>query len=828
VIATATDYLVEAREAGEECRQAAHHYAELGLSVTVLCPPDHVGVGKKHGQDCCNPGKVPLHPWKELQERRLNGKEIDGLFKQNPFSNVGCALGPVSELIRVDVDGPAGEERLQELSGGALPDTWEFTSGRKNGGRGLLYRIPDGVKLKTTIIKPGEPKTELRFQAKGAQTVLPPSRHPDGGRYAWTPGHGPEEIPCAIMPPWLIGQLKVDEQRNGHSANGKAAPTGDRTRILNRAAAYVAKMPSAISGQGGHDQTFAVACALVLGFGLTVDEAWPIMEVYNERCEPPWTDKELLHKLTDADKKPDERGYLLSGTGQPSNDSRPVIVITTDEYKVNDAAVNALAAEPGIYQRGSNLVHVVREPEQNIDGITRPAGTPRIVKLPTALVTERLSSVARFVAWDARKKQYAPKNPTNRCAAAVAARGQWPGIRRLDGVVDAPVLRPDGTILIQPGYDAATGLIYEPTVEVPKIPNDLFIEDVHEARDLLLEVVEDFPFAKPEHKATWLAALLTPLARHAFDGPAPLFLVDSNVRGSGKGLLVDVTALIVTGRTMPVMSCPRDDEEFRKRITAVALEGDSLVSIDNIAVALGCASLDTALTATTWKDRLLGKSEMTNELPMRATWFATGNNVVLLADTSRRTAHIRLNSPEENPEERSGFKQPDLRGWVRANRGKLLAAALTILAGYCSQGRPNMKLKPWGSYEEWSDLVRSAVVWAGLPDPGASRQEVRERCDQEVGLLRAIIGGLPLMDPENIGLRAAEILARLTEGNYSKLPEVKALHDAILLNIESRGKDMPSARQLGMKLRHLEGRVVAGKRLISTDEHNTKVWRVTE
>jgi hypothetical protein len=87
-----------------------------------------------------------------------------------------------------------------------------------------------------------------------------------------------------------------------------AFPTLD-TRIC----AYVGAMPAAISGSGGHVATLKVANALVLGFGLSIDDAWPYLSQYNERCEPPWSPRELAHKLAEADanKKNLVRSYLL-------------------------------------------------------------------------------------------------------------------------------------------------------------------------------------------------------------------------------------------------------------------------------------------------------------------------------------------------------------------------------------------------------------------------------------------------------------------------------------------------------------------------------------
>lgn len=83
--------------------------------------------------------------------------------------------------------------------------------------------------------------------------------------------------------------------------------------LIERARRYLSAMPPAISGAGGHDATFAAACALVKGFGLSVDEARPLLKEFNARCDPPWSDRELEHKLTQADTTSDAqpRGYLV-------------------------------------------------------------------------------------------------------------------------------------------------------------------------------------------------------------------------------------------------------------------------------------------------------------------------------------------------------------------------------------------------------------------------------------------------------------------------------------------------------------------------------------
>lgn len=80
--------------------------------------------------------------------------------------------------------------------------------------------------------------------------------------------------------------------------------------IIERARKYVATMPPAVSGQDGHGRTFRVACVLVLGFGLSEAEAFGLLKEYNAGCQPPWSDRELAHKIKSASKQPGDRNYL--------------------------------------------------------------------------------------------------------------------------------------------------------------------------------------------------------------------------------------------------------------------------------------------------------------------------------------------------------------------------------------------------------------------------------------------------------------------------------------------------------------------------------------
>jgi hypothetical protein len=205
---------------GERCLKAALAYRKLDWSVLALCAPDHAGFGSWH--KCASPGKRPWHRWAQMQHKRPTEAQVRQWWAEHGNSNVGVALGPVSGLVRIDVDGREAEAALRRLSRGDLPHTLKFTGGRPDS-FGLLFAIPEGVELRTTP-KPGgvEIGGELRLQAQGAQTVLPPSRHPNGRRYRWVSGCGPDDSDAAAMPGWLVELMRPGRPSVRPSASGKA------------------------------------------------------------------------------------------------------------------------------------------------------------------------------------------------------------------------------------------------------------------------------------------------------------------------------------------------------------------------------------------------------------------------------------------------------------------------------------------------------------------------------------------------------------------------------------------------------------------------------
>jgi hypothetical protein len=508
--------------------------------------------------------------------------------------------------------------------------------------------------------------------------------------------------------------------------------------------------------------------------------------------------------------------------------ARPVaerikVVLGTDEFRVNAEAEAALINAPGLYCRGGQLTQVVRHGGEGKQRIRRPTSAPVVRPLPQPLLREELTRLVECVrlvkVGDKVQENKAPL--PGHVVQTIHCRGVWEGIPHLAGVVAHPALLPDGSILATPGYDPESGLLlWLPdglTVDVPDEPTQ---EDAIRSRDALLNVVSDFPFKTEAHRSAWLAGLLTPLARHAFNGSAPLSLFDANVAGAGKGLLADVAFLVVTGRGASVMGYTNDKEELRKGITTLAMDGDEMVLFDNITGSFGNDVLDRALTSQGWwKDRILGGNSQYDG-PLNVTWYATGNNVSLRGDTSRRVMHVRLESPLEHPEDREEFKYPKLRQHVRQNRGPLLSAALTLLRAYLVAGRPSQDLTPWGSFEEWSDLIRGAVVWCEMADPADTREELRNTGDPEAAAWPALLAGIEKLDPHGKGLTVSDIILKSESlGNG-------ALHEALCTICPGKGNEpIANTKSVGMTFHHHRGKITDGMAL-ERMEGKTVRWRV--
>jgi hypothetical protein len=508
----------------------------------------------------------------------------------------------------------------------------------------------------------------------------------------------------------------------------------------------------------------------------------------------------------------------------------PVIRITPRLHESVDVAVAALAADAEIYQRDGRLVRVVRVAKADAEREDMAAGTPQIRGVAIATLRERLTRAARFERFDARSGDWVETLPSDRIVTAVDARSEWLGIRPLVGVIETPSMRPDGTLLDHPGYDAATGYLYAPGREYPPLPARPTLDDARAALASLVEPFSDFPVSSEAERIVPIAALLTLVARPAIRGACPAFLFDASTRGSGKSLAARATTLLAHGREASLMSWPPDAVELEKVLGAYALRGAAVACFDNVTGEFGGGPLDKALTcADRVQLRVLGVSDVP-ELPWRAVILAGGNNMVIGGDTTRRVLVCRLEPMCELPEERSDYAIPDLMAWCREHHPRLVVAALTLLRAYVLAGRPAQQLAGWGSFEAWTALIASAIVWAGGPDIMACRPTIAGQDDATTGALRTLLEQLPGFARE--GCSISTMLQRLysPERMRGNAPPdgFESLREALEVLAPPRAGQAPSAQRLGTALGKLRRPVVAGRHLDRTITHGIARWHVVQ
>jgi hypothetical protein len=389
------------------------------------------------------------------------------------------------------------------------------------------------------------------------------------------------------------------------------------------------------------------------------------------------------------------------------------------------------------------------------------------------------------------------------------------------GIITTPTMRRDGSILTAPGYDPVTRLYHcaDPDLHIPPIGTTR--ADAERRLLQLDNLLVGFPFCTEVDHAVGLSGLVSPCVRGAA-GTVPAHALSAPTAGSGKSHYVDLAASIVTGRACPVATAGSDEEETEKRLGGMLLAGFPIISIDNMTDSLGGDLLCQAVERPIIRLRPLGGSEIV-EIESRTTLFATGNNLVVQGDMTRRTLVAHLDAKLERPEERQFTFDPVQR--VISDRGNYVSACLTIVRAYLLAGCPG-KLPQLASFGAWSDLVRSALVWLGCADPAQSMLEVR-RSDPVLDTLRQVLNGWRRCFGQH-GRTTRQVAETFDAGFNPQADEGQALLDLrAALEPVAGDRGRIDAAKLGYWLRRNKDRIVDGwKFSIIAAPHGAREWAV--
>jgi hypothetical protein len=368
-----------------------------------------------------------------------------------------------------------------------------------------------------------------------------------------------------------------------------------------------------------------------------------------------------------------------------------------------------------------------------------------------------LNSVVQFVKTVGEDKTpigvAAPKEVVNYLYAA--DRSAYPPLR---GLVTTPAFTAAGGLLTQPGYDWDSQLFFQPdpSLTIPEVSDVPTEDEVFEAKRLLVqEVLADFmldgmdraetirkalcceevdgelqpiPGAEPEATPSLSHAIVMavfPFVRDMIGGNAAGIAIDKQKPGAGAGKLEAAMSAIYAGRGTAAMALPTNPEEMTKVLLPALRSGDPNVFFDNINAAVDSGELASAMTAPTYRARVLNKSE-TVEVEVRCQWVVAGNKLRLSDELTRRFALIYLDPKTATPEARTGFRHPEIEEWVRENRGRLIWACLTLAQNWIASGRqPGSKGK--ASYSQWARVMGGILDAAGTKGFLVNEKDMKAR-----------------------------------------------------------------------------------------------------
>jgi hypothetical protein len=283
-------------------------------------------------------------------------------------------------------------------------------------------------------------------------------------------------------------------------------------------------------------------------------------------------------------------------------------------------------------------------------------------------------------------------------------------------------------------------------------------------------------------------------------------------------MLVDLASILLSGQDAPVMAPGKNEEEAEKRLGAALLGGDAIIAFDNCTAALSGTLLCQALTQHRVRVRILGQSLQIG-VPVSALFTATGNNLTIEGDLTRRALLCELDAGVACPELREFDFNP--KTTFRQRRAELVAAGLTVLRAGCV-AKPKPISAPLGGFEMWSTWVRDTLRWLDRADPCRSMDRLRENDPLREAYTAVVVAW---RDALGIGSKV-QVQQIIERANL-----IQELRNALLAVAEERARPgFISARRLGWWLGKMDGKISdCGLRIVraGTVHGGYPLWNLT-
>lgn len=687
------------------------------------------GCSCKKGR-CGSVGKHPAVKHGPL-EAATDPAQIRRWWSKDKNYNIAIATGDEG-LIVVDVDtdaskGKVGAESLATLTKkyGELPATLT----QHTGSGGLHYFFHSDKRYKNSTSKIGK---HIDSRCASGYVLVPPSNHYSGHHYEWVNwGHLIAELPS-----WIGDRLVVDGEES--RTKTKAALAGEDVGAkfsgedLQRQCApltqpQVEELINVIPADD-REVWLQVGCAIksvLAEAGLPVWNAWAEngdgfkgerdQEQQWRSFKPGIYNAGTLVKLArDNGWKPSNvyNNQARVAAEQSATDAGCILITDRADKVLSEEVLRQIQPTPerppAFFRFGSGIARtrmVLNERTQ-----TERA---TIEVLSENSLAQAINRALDFVRIDAKHRitpANAPKSLISYIKESLPEDFKLPVVI---GTTQTPVLMEDGSIHDAPGYSAVTRLFHQPSLRLPAIPENPDKKDIKAARDLLLEVFCDMPFAHESDQAHATGLLILPFVRSLIAGDTPGHMLTKPVQGTGASLIAKAAILLKRGEVGEPQNPPSDNDEWRKTLLSSLLEAPDFCFFDD------CGNLKSPALATvlTSGGMYTGRKLATNEMlyvPVRTVWMFAGNNPTLSKDLHRRMVHIRLDAGMADPSKGREFKHPDLLPWLSEMRPHVISAVFTLARAWIRRGcpKPGVSL---ASFERWSQVVGGILHVAEVP-----------------------------------------------------------------------------------------------------------------
>jgi Bifunctional DNA primase/polymerase, N-terminal len=621
--------------------------------------------------------------------------------------NIGVLLGPASDrLLALDLDDDGLIKEWLDRQ------PWLADTLRTKGQRGCQFwlrlepgcQYPNG-KAVIPLKEDGKAVGELRLGGGGlgAQSIIY-GLHPAGMLYEVT-----VDKPVLVVSPADLDELVPEvlfrdeehEPEKPQNLNGShPLPVNLRDRVIR----YLDKCEPAVSGKRGHDTTFRVLCNVIGGFDLSPEQTWVAAVHYNERCEPPWSEKELRHKVDDALKATsnESRGHLLESENDTpfsrelkkeqaqreefKNErggarNRPQLILPSGEVSISESAeelFEGLSKTRRYFVRG----RVVMELAINKDG------NEILTPLRATALRSRIEESFRPYVWRSPagepvlKPTHCPKDIAEAFLETDAVIECLPGIRLL---VSCPILTiQDGNLkVLNKGYhDVDGGICVERRLIITEV-------NLEEARQALLNLLVDFDFTTRSDQTRAVASFVAPALRFGqlLHADFPLDLAEADQSQSGKTYRQKLVCEIYGEQPYIVARRENGVGSLDESICGALLSGRPFICLENTRGLMDSQLLESAIRGHGHVNVRVphkGEVQLSTE---RICWQLSSNRAATTADLANRSIITRIRK-RPNGYKYKEWPEGSLLTHVKRNQAHYLSCVFSIVRAWFAAGCP--------------------------------------------------------------------------------------------------------------------------------------------